>query len=418
MKIKFEIKSKDANGKIGKLKINNKTVETPFIFPVVNPKRQLVPPKDIKKLGFQAIITNAYIIYRDANLRDIVVERGIHDFLGFDGLIETDSGSYQMLHYEKQLEITNREIVEFQEKIGVDIGNVLDIPSFGKDYETAKKELEITLQRIREALSVRKTIALNGAIQGDRYKDLRLKAAEEVAKLDVDIFAIGAIVPYLLEYRYKELLEIIGKLLFVLPRDRPIHLFGTGHPLIMPLLAALGGDIFDSASYALYAREDRIITPFRTYRLEDLEYYEINGIPARELKQMPKQEREKHIAIHNLSVLKNEINAIKDAIRNQILWEYVIIKAHSHPSVYAATRFTLEQFYEELKNVDTLSKKRGILYQGELTELRPDLRRAIEMLKSRVLPENYKDVIELAWPFGQIELGELEKDKFIKKLIG
>ncbi len=417
MKIKFEIKARDAAGKIGKLKINNKIIETPFLFPVVNPKKQTLPIEEIKKLKFQAIITNAYIIYRDKKLREEALEKGIHKLLGFDGVIETDSGSYQMLHYEKEIEITNKEIVDFQEKIEVDIGNVLDIPSFGKSYEEAKKDLEITLERIKEALEIRRNIALNGAIQGDKYKDLRLKALEEVSKLDIDIFAIGAIVPYMLQYKYKTLFEIIGEPLLKAPRDRPIHLFGLGHPLIIPLATALGADIFDSASYALYAREDRVITPFRTYQLEDLEYYEIEGYEARELKQMPKQEREKIIAKHNLRVLQNEIRAVKDAIRNQILWEYVIIKAYAHPSIYWATRYVLEKLYNYLEKYDPISKRRGILYQGELTELRPDLRRAINMLKERILPEDWQYVLETAWPFGQFESGEVDKRSIFDKLL-
>jgi Queuine/archaeosine tRNA-ribosyltransferase len=38
--------------------------------------------------------------------------------------------------------------------------------------------------------------------------------------------------------------------------SKPIHLFGAGHPLTIPLAVALGCDTFDSASYMLYARDE------------------------------------------------------------------------------------------------------------------------------------------------------------------
>ncbi len=40
----------------------------------------------------------------------------------------TDSGAYQILVYG-EVEVSQEEIVEYQEDIGVDIGTMLDIPT-------------------------------------------------------------------------------------------------------------------------------------------------------------------------------------------------------------------------------------------------------------------------------------------------
>nr|Q74N90.2 RecName: Full=tRNA-guanine(15) transglycosylase; AltName: Full=7-cyano-7-deazaguanine tRNA-ribosyltransferase; AltName: Full=Archaeal tRNA-guanine transglycosylase [Nanoarchaeum equitans Kin4-M] len=409
MKIKFEIKYKDAAGKVGKIKLNGKTIETPYLFPVINPFKQELPIKEIKKMGFNAIITNAYILFKR---KEEVMEKGIHNFLGFDGIIETDSGAYQLLQYG-DIDIENEDIIYFQNEIGVDIGNILDIPSYGKTYEEAKKDLEITLERLKQAIEMA-NFAINGPIQGDKYLDLRYKALEEVSKLDIDIYAIGGIVPYMNQYKIESLAKIIGPLLLDIPRDRPVHLFGLGHPLIMPLFVALGADLFDSASYSLFAKEERILTPFRTFRLEDLTDSYILDYKASELKGM--ENKTYIIAKHNLLVLRNEINFIRDLIRQNRLWDYVIIKAHAHPSIYFATKYVLENLYEKLKEHEPITKRVGILYQGELTELRSDLRYAIEQLK-KLDKSQINDILDYAWPFGQFEIGEKDKKLFFQRFL-
>ena len=58
-----------------------------------------------------------------------------------------------------------------------------------------------------------------------------------------------------------------------LPLERPLHLFGAGHPSMFALAVALGCDLFDSAAYALYARENRYMTENGTWRLNDLDYF-------------------------------------------------------------------------------------------------------------------------------------------------
>ena len=60
-----------------------------------------------------------------------------------------------------------------------------------------------------------------------------------------------------------------------IPTSIPLHLFGAGHPLTIPLAVALGCDTFDSASYMLYAKHDRVITEDGTRRLEELEYFHL-----------------------------------------------------------------------------------------------------------------------------------------------
>ncbi|MEM1804814.1 MAG: tRNA guanosine(15) transglycosylase TgtA [Nanopusillaceae archaeon] len=409
----FEIKNRDIAGRIGILKISNKKIETPLLLPVINPKKQEIYPKEMQdKYKVNAIMTNAYIIYSDKKLRETLLEINLNKYFDFSGIIETDSGAYQILHYKKDIDISNKEIVKFQIEIGSNIINVLDLPTdIDKSWEEAKKELEITINRIREGIEIRdslnKNVLINGAIQGGVYLDLRKQAAIEISNLGVDIYAIGTIVPYMIKYDFYKLFETIIVPRILLPLDKPVHLFGLGHPLTIPLSIAIGCDIFDSASYALYANDNRIMTHYGTFRLDELEdfYLETKNkcYHISEIKEMQKEEKTKIIAEHNLFVLLKEISIVKDSIKNQYLFDIILFKAHYHKSLYKATKYILENFYNWLKRLDPIRKRSGIVYDGDLLEIRTDVKRAIERLNERVDPGDFEDIYKYVFPFNSIK---------------
>ena len=166
----FEVKEKDLLGRIGKLKTKSGTVETPLLFPVINPSIQPVPPKRLKEeFGFEAVITNAYILWK--RYQNNPVEKGLHKFLDFDGAVMTDSGAYQILVYG-DVEVTQAEIVDYQERIGSDIATILDIPTGWKvTKEQAEETVAETLKRAKAffKLKTRDDILWVGPVQGGRH---------------------------------------------------------------------------------------------------------------------------------------------------------------------------------------------------------------------------------------------------------
>src|SRR5438309_1611243 len=93
----FEIKKSDLAGRIGVLYTNHGKVETPAYVPVVHPVRQSIPPKKMKAIGFDLVITNAFITLKQFG--EDAVRRGIHGIIDYDGAVMTDSGGYQVLEY-------------------------------------------------------------------------------------------------------------------------------------------------------------------------------------------------------------------------------------------------------------------------------------------------------------------------------
>lgn len=394
----FEIREIDLLGRIGHLYTRRGVVETPTLTPVINPAKPILEPVRISSFGFPLLMTNSYIILR--NYGDMAKEVGVHGILGVNNPVFTDSGAYQLMIYGR-VEVSPREIIEYQVDIGSDIGVVLDIPT-RKDtpYEQAAQEVKETIGRVREALELDlKGMLLVAPVQGGTHTPLVAYAAGELAKLPADMYAVGGPTQLMQGYDYKELVKLVMTARLNLPWGAPLHLFGAGHPMMLALAAAMGVDTFDSASYALYARDDRLMTPWGTLRLSDL-----NELPcscpvcskysASELKNTPRQERIALIAEHNLYILSGELRRIREAIREGRLWELIESKAAAHPMLMDALRELVKYVrFIEKKHPVTRQPVRGIFFLSPLTRYRPEVVRHHERLYKRF--SRRRDVILL-----------------------
>lgn len=204
----FEIKEKDLLARIGRLKTKYGTIETPLLFPVVNPFTQLISPRKIReRFGFEALTTNAYILKK--HLEKQPSNDGLHQFLDFKGPVMTDSGAYQILVYG-DVEVTPKEIIEYQETIGSDIATILDIPTGWKvTKEHASETVNETLKRAKEffQLKNREDILWVGPVQGGKYLDLVTESARAMGKLPFDIHALGSPTEVMERYRFDVLTD-------------------------------------------------------------------------------------------------------------------------------------------------------------------------------------------------------------------
>jgi len=354
-------------GRLGKLSVGGRTARTPALLPVINPHLQIITPAEMRSMGVEALITNAYIFHQSEQFRSEVRERGLHDLLGFDGVIMTDSGSFQLSVYG-DISITNTETLAYQRAIGSDIWVPLDIPtSPSADRETAGRELAITMERLREARSVFGPDAPVAApVQGGIHTDLRKQAAEEIAGMGFSFCPIGAVVPLMESYRYRDLLSVVMAAKTAIPSSSCVHLFGAGHPAMFAFAVALGCDIFDSAAYALYAKEGRYLTPHGSYRLSELSDLPCSCSVCRshtpdEIRSSGGKER--LLALHNLSVTLAEISRIRQAITDGTLWELVDERCRGHPQLLAAYRDMLLHTMD-MEPHDRCSKRR-FFYRGD-----------------------------------------------------
>lgn len=392
----FEIKAKDNMGRVGVLKTKHGDVKTPALMPVIHPRKQAI---DVAKYGADIVITNAYLIYKDEELKKEAVEKGLHELIHFDGPVMTDSGSFQLSVYG-DVEITNKEVIEFQELIGTDIGTSLDIPTAPfVDREKAESDLEITIERAKEAVQFKKEnnieMLLNSVVQGSTYLDLRRQCAKELSALDADLYPIGAVVPLMESYHYKDLVDVVMNSMKELSDTVPRHLMGAGHPMIFALCVAMGCDLFDSAAYILYAEDDRLLSTRGTFKLENLQEMPCScevctKYTPDDLRAMPKKQRRELIAQHNLHVSFAELRLIRQAIYDGNLMELVEERCRAHPALLEAVR-QLANYSEDLEKYDPRSKKSAFFYTGPESLGRSEVRR--HMQKLREMPKKRDLVI-------------------------
>jgi 7-cyano-7-deazaguanine tRNA-ribosyltransferase len=416
----FEVRDYDAAGRVGELTVPRAevTVETPALLPVINPHVQTISPAELSDThGAQILITNSYILKGSDDLREPALEQGLHEMLSFPGAIMTDSGSFQLAEYG-DIGVTTREILRFQREVGADIATPVDIPTPpGAPREQAEKERATTQERLETAAGMDTgEMLVSAPIQGSTYPDLRERAAREAAETGLSLYPVGAVVPLMNEYRYADLVEVVAASKRGLPEDAPVHLFGAGHPMTFALAAALGCDLFDSAAYALYARDDRYLTVRGTEHLEELTELPCACPVCREhtpegLRDTGESRRHRLLADHNLAVSFVEIRRVRDAIRGGTLLELVEARARSHPAMVDGYRALLDAA-DQLKATDPVSKD-AFFYLSVDSSRRPEVQRHHErlgrldvsgevLLGSGELDRTYDAYWRLLPPFGPV----------------
>ncbi|WP_226481176.1 tRNA guanosine(15) transglycosylase TgtA [Natrinema amylolyticum] len=395
MRESFEVRDTDAGGRIGELTVPRAetTVETPALLPVINPNLDTISPRRLAdEFGAEILITNSYIIHGDDDLRERALADGLHELLDFPGAIMTDSGSFQLSEYGS-IDVTTEEILTFQREIGSDIATPIDIPTPPDvSRERAESDLETTQERlaVAEAADTGEML-VSAPVQGSTYPELRERAGRHADGTDLDVFPVGAVVPLMNEYRYDDMIDVVAAAKRGLGADAPVHLFGAGHPMMFALAVAMGCDLFDSAAYALYARDDRYLTVRGTRALDDLEYLPCSCAVCTdhspdELRALPDGERESELAAHNLHVTFAEIRRIKQAIRAGDLLELVEQRARAHPTMLDGYR-TLLDHAAQLERSDPVSKG-SFFYTSHESARRPEVVRHHQRLERLSVPDS------------------------------
>ena len=401
MPFSFEVKETDLLGRVGVLRVGGKTLETPCLLPVVHPVNQAVSTEELRAMGFKGLMTNSYIIRsrrRDEALRD-----GIHEMLGFDGVLMTDSGGYQVLEYG-DLEVGYREVASFQAEIGSDLAVTLDKPTgYPQSRRAAEDSVDYSLRNAASTIREygnRETVWM-GPVQGGLYQDLVSKSAVSLWKAGFEFLALGSPVQVMKNYMFADLLKMIVAARRPIPYSVPLHLFGAGHPLTMALAVALGCDTFDSASYALFARNGRYMSHGGVLSLELMKYLPCScpvcaKTSVRDLQEVDTRERAKLVATHNLYMLREEVEACKEAIAEGRLWDLVEEKSMAHPRLRDAF-VELSKHRELLVGGTALLKDRGLMLRSEEDLKRPELVSAGKRLEGVLKGTSKKAVLLTSW---------------------
>ena len=377
----FEVLRCDLGGRTGVLHTAHGTVRTPAFVPVVHPVKQSIPAAEIAAVGFDMVITNAYIAMKRYGRE--AARRGIHGIIGHGGPVMTDSGGYQVLEYG-DVGIDPEDMASYEEAIGTDVAVPLDRPTgMGLPHAEAKGSVDHTLRVSRRTISHgdRKAGARiwAGPVQGGEHFDLVAKSAGALSRCGYRMLALGSPVEFMESYRFADLARMILAARSAMPAATPLHLFGAGHPLTIPLAVALGCDTFDSASYMLYARQDRYIAGDATRRLSDIAEFSClcpvcsSHTPAELAAISDGAERARRLALHNLYAIKSEVARTRQAIHEGRLWEYVMRKSRAHPRLAEAAAVLAREGGPTMVHTTPAFKAKAVFLFDALDQYRPEV---------------------------------------------
>ncbi len=125
--------------------VNGKEVETPILWLGHLPSIQ---PHLWKNFDVRTVMVSAYEIIRNRNVYEAICDVGVHEYLGFDGIVIMDSGGFSF-QKKNELNIDPRDILELYELSRPDLGVVLDHPL--NPSESDERNRERWLKTIRNS---------------------------------------------------------------------------------------------------------------------------------------------------------------------------------------------------------------------------------------------------------------------------
>lgn len=283
------------NARAGLIHTDHGDIHTPIFMPVgTQATVKGVHLHEIKDdVKAQIILGNTYHLYLRPGLEVLEAAGGLHKFNGFDRPMLTDSGGFQVFSLagirkikEEGVEFrshidgskhffTPEGVMDIERSIGADIIMAFDeCPPGTSDYEYSKKSLALTerwldrcIKRFNETEpKYGYQQSLFPIVQGCTYKELRQKAAENVASKGADGNAIGGLaVGEPTDVMY-EMIEVVNE---ILPQDKPRYLMGVGTPINILEGIERGIDMFDCVMPTRNGRNAQIFTKHGTINLRN-----------------------------------------------------------------------------------------------------------------------------------------------------
>ena len=209
--MEFTLQAQDAGSqaRAATLTTPHGEISTPIFMPVgTSGTVKAVPQRDLTEdIRAEIILGNTYHLYLRPGTEILESAGGLHPFMGWQGPILTDSGGYQVFSLADNRKITEEGAtfrshidgskhlfspeasMDIQRKIGADIIMAFDeCPPYPCEYSYARQSLDMThrwldrcIQRLKETESLYgHRQSLFPIVQGSTFKDLRIRAAEEV----------------------------------------------------------------------------------------------------------------------------------------------------------------------------------------------------------------------------------------------
>jgi queuine tRNA-ribosyltransferase len=294
--MEFTVKATDGQARCGVLEFPRGQVQTPAFMPVgTYGSVKGLTPEQITASGSEILLGNTFHLMLRPGTAIIQAHGDLHDFIGWDKPILTDSGGFQVFSLGSMRKISEEGVsfkspvdgsavflgpesaIEVQQQLGADIIMIFDeCTPYPVDRQTAEQSMRLSLrwaQRCKQAHGDHPS-ALFGIIQGGMFEDLRQQSLAELVGMDFSGYAIGG----LSVGEPKEMMsEVIAAVTPLMPAARPRYLMGVGTPQDIVDAVIQGVDMFDCVMPTRNARNGYLFTSRGLLKLRNSRYRKDTG---------------------------------------------------------------------------------------------------------------------------------------------
>jgi queuine tRNA-ribosyltransferase len=280
------------------LRLPHGDVQTPAFMPVgTNGSVKAIHHSTLESYGFNLILGNTYHLYLRPGIEIIKEYGSLHKFTSWNRNILTDSGGYQVfslapfrkireegVRFRSHIDgsyhnLTPESVLDLQTAFESDIMMVLDVCTAPDlEYKKALSALITTSKWAQRSIDRYRTNGapglLFGIIQGNFYKDLRKRSAEELIEMDFPGYAIGGLS---VGETFDQFLEYLEYSAEFLPQDKPRYLMGIGTPEYILAAVENGIDIFDCVFPTRTARNGLVFTDQGAVNLKKIRFASDQG---------------------------------------------------------------------------------------------------------------------------------------------
>jgi queuine tRNA-ribosyltransferase len=278
--------SNQGSSRAGAITTDHGTIQTPIFMPVgtIGSVKAVTQQQLKQDIQAQIILGNTYHLYLRPGLEVLEEAGGLHQFMGWDRPILTDSGGYQVFSLANNRKIkpegvvfqshidgskhlfSPEKVMDIQRTIGADIIMAFDeCPPIPSTYEYVRKSMDLThvwldkcVNRLAETPDkYGYTQNLFPIVQGGLYNDLRKASCEYISSKNAVGNAIGGLSVGETE---EEMYEFTALCCENLPKDKPRYLMGVGTPWNILEAIDLGVDMFDCVMPTRNGRNGMIFT--------------------------------------------------------------------------------------------------------------------------------------------------------------
>ena len=311
----YKLLKRDGLAKRGEFHTVHGVIQTPVFMNVGTAAaiKGAVSTEDLQGIKTQVELSNTYHLH--VRPGDQVVKKlgGLHKFMVWDKPILTDSGGFQVFslaglrkikeegvyfnsHIDgKKIFMGPEESMQIQSNLASTIAMAFDeCPSSVATREYIQNSVERTtrwLARCKAEMARLNTLPdtinqhqmLFGINQGGIYEDIRIEHAKEIAKMDLDGYAVGGLA---VGESHEEMYRILEAVVPYLPIEKPTYLMGVGTPANILEAVDRGVDFFDCVYPSRNGRHGHVYTNQWKLNLFNAKY-ELDDAPIEEGCQCP-----------------------------------------------------------------------------------------------------------------------------------